>query len=149
VSGSELITQTQTPPARPRPHVARVEGERAARYAVVGVVNVAIDFALYALLVTVGVWYPIAKAVSLTVATANGYTWNRLWTFRAGPHQYPMLARYVAVQAICYVGNVALLAVLIELLDRSEVVAQVIALPLIAGLSFLLQRLWTFRGLSR
>lgn len=147
MSGPKLITQAQ--PGRALPRVARVEGGRAAKYAIVGVVNVAIDFALYALLVTVGVWYPIAKAVSLTVATANGYTWNRRWTFRAGPHQHPMLARYVTVQAICYVGNVALLAVLIELLDRSEVIAQAISLPLIAGLSFLLQRLWTFRGLAR
>jgi putative flippase GtrA len=147
VSDSKLLAQTL--PNRPRPHVARVEGGRAAKYAVVGVANVAIDFALYAVLVTVGVWYPIAKAVSLMVATANGYTWNRLWTFRAGPHQYPMLARYATVQTICYVGNVAMLAVLIELLDRSAIFAQAIALPLIAGLSFLLQRLWTFRGLTR
>jgi putative flippase GtrA len=146
VSDSNLAT---TLPGRALPHAARIEGGRAAKYAVVGVVNVAIDFALYALLVTLGVWYPIAKAASLTVATANGYTWNRLWTFRAGPHQYPMLARYVTVQAICYVGNVALLAVLIEALGRSEIVAQAIALPLIAGMSFLLQRLWTFRGLAR
>jgi putative flippase GtrA len=147
VSDSKVLTQTA--PGRPLPHVARIEGGRAAKYAMVGVANVTIDFLLYALLVTVGVWYPIAKAVSLTVATANGYTWNRLWTFRAGRHQHPMLARYVTVQAICYVGNVALLAVLIESLDRSEIVAQAIALPVIAGLSFLLQRLWTFRGLAR
>jgi len=134
---------------RPLPQVARVEAHRAAKYAMVGVVNVVIDFALYALLVTLGVWYPIAKALSLTAATANGYTWNRLWTFRAGPHQYPMLARYVAVQAGCYVGNVAVLVLLIEVLDRSEILAQAIALPIIAGLSFVTQRLWTFRGLTR
>jgi putative flippase GtrA len=146
VSGPKVITETL--PGRALPRVARVEGERAAKYAVVGVANVAIDFLLYALLVTLGVWYPIAKAVSLTVATANGYTWNRLWTFHAGPHQYPMLARYVTVQGVCYAGNLALLAVLIELLDRSEIVAQAISLPMIAALSFMLQRLWTFRGLA-
>ena len=123
---------------------ARVEVGRAAKYGVVGVCNVAIDFTLYALLVTLGVWYPIAKALSLTVATLNGYTFNRRWTFRAGDHQRHLLARYVIVQVSCYAANVALLAWLIEGMDQSKIVAQLIMLPFIAGASFLAQRLSTF-----
>jgi putative flippase GtrA len=147
MSDREIVVRAL--PRRALPDIARLEASRAAKYAVVGVVNVAIDFALYALLVTLGVWYPIAKAISLTIATVNGYTWNRLWTFRAGAHRHPMLAKYVTVQAFCYLGNVALLAILIELLDRSEIVAQAIAIPIISALSFMSQRLWTFRGLGR
>ena len=123
---------------------ARLEARRATKYGIVGVANVGIDFALFALFVTLGVWYPIAKALSLTAATINGYTWNRRWTFRAGRHQHSMLARYVAVQAACYVLNVALLVFMIESLGWTEIVSQAIALPIIAALSFLLQRLWTF-----
>jgi putative flippase GtrA len=125
--------------------VTRAELPRAARYGAVGVANVAIDFALYALLVTLGVWYPLAKALSLTVATANGYYVNRTWTFRAGPHRHVLLARYVTVQAGCYLANVALLFALVEGAGLSKIGAQVVALPAIAGASFLTQRLWTFR----
>ena len=125
---------------------ARVEVGRAAKYGIVGVANVCIDFALFALLITLGVWYPIAKAASLTVATINGYTFNRRWTFRAGRHKRDMLARYVAVQTTCYILNVAMLALMIEVLGWNEIVSQAFALPIIAGLSFFSQRLWTFRA---
>jgi len=123
---------------------ARREFRHAAKYGIVGVSNVAIDFTLYALMVSLGVWYPLAKTLSLIVATANGYTFNRLWTFRAGAHRSVVLGKYVAVQAACLSTNVAVLAVLIEIVDLDEVTAQMIALPFIALGSFLAQRLWTF-----
>ena len=71
--------------------VARRELRQAVKYGIVGFSNVAIDFALYAALVAFGVWYPLAKTLSLVIATANGYTFNRLWTFRAGPLRYVVL----------------------------------------------------------
>jgi putative flippase GtrA len=116
------------------------------KYGIVGVANVAIDFALYAVLVTVGVWYPLAKTLSLVVATFNGYTFNRVWTFRAGAHQNVTLAKYATVQAVCLLANVALLALLVEVAGQGEIVAQAIAFPVIAAFSFLAQRMWTFRG---
>jgi putative flippase GtrA len=121
------------------------EVRRAVKYGMVGVMNVGIDFALYAILVSLGVWYPIAKTLSLTVATGNGYTLNRLWTFRAGPHQLGVLARYVGVQAACLVLNVAVLALLVEVAGLHAVAAQALAVPFIAACAFLGQRTWTFR----
>lgn len=115
------------------------------KYGIVGVANVAIDFALYALLVSLGVWYPLAKILSVIVATGNGYTLNRLWTFRAGAHRNVLLTRYVTVQAGCLVANLTLLALLIEVGGLGKVTAQAIALPVIALCSFLAQRMWTFR----
>ena len=126
------------------PEVARRELRHAIKYGVVGISNVSIDFALYALLVSLGVWYPVAKTLSLIVATGNGYTFNRLWTFRAGGHRNVVLTKYVAVQAACLSANLALLALLIEVGGLGQVTAQAVVLPFIALASFLAQRLWTF-----
>lgn len=120
------------------------ELRQAVKYAIVGVSNVAIDFGLYALLVSLGVWYPLAKTLSLVVATANGYTFNRRWTFRAGAHRNLVLTKYVAVQACCLAGNLALLVLLIEGVGLHQITAQAIALPIVALASFLAQRFWTF-----
>jgi putative flippase GtrA len=122
------------------------EVRHATKYGIVGVLNVAIDFALYALLVSLGVWYVAAKGISLTVATINGYTWNRRWTFRAGQHRTAMLTRYILVQAACYVTNIAVLAILVEALGMGAIPAQAVAVPFVAALSFLGQRMWTFRA---
>ena len=120
------------------------ESRQIVKYAIVGVTNVAIDFVLYAVLVDAGLGYVLAKVLSLAVATANGYTFNRLWTFRAGRHRHSMAARYYAVQCFCLALNLVLLALLIEVADVGEVPAQAIALPFVAGVSFLINRFWTF-----
>jgi putative flippase GtrA len=133
--------------------LGRVRGHRdvrhAVKYGIVGVANVTLDFVVYAVLVSLGVWYPVAKIASLVLATANGYTFNRIWTFRAGAHRTAFLARYVTVQLSCLAMNLGLLVLLIEGADLNKIVAQAVALPLVAATSFAAQRLWTFRDALR
>lgn len=140
----------------PRPvadRLGRVQGNRdvrrAVKYGIVGVANVTLDFTLYAVLVSFGVWYPLAKTGSVVVATANGYTFNRIWTFRAGAHRTAFLVKYVTVQASCLALNLCLLVLLIEGAGLDKILAQAIALPFVAGASFAAQRLWTFRAALR
>jgi putative flippase GtrA len=113
--------------ARTRALMAHEESRHAVKYSVVGVVNVTIDLALYALLLSLGVWYVAAKALSLIAATANGYTFNRLWTFRAGEHHNMKLVRYVAVQGTGLVLNLALLALFVEGFGLTELAAALLA----------------------
>jgi putative flippase GtrA len=122
----------------------RRETRHAVKYGIVGVSNVAIDFAVYALLVSIGVWYPVAKVLSFVVATVNGYTFNRVWTFRAGAHRAVVLTKYVTVQVSCLGGNLVLLVILVEVVGLDQIIAQAIALPFIALAGFIGQRLWTF-----
>lgn len=128
--------------------LARVRSHRELRhmvkYGIVGLTNVTLDFGLYALLVSLGVWYPLAKTGSLVIATANGYTLNRLWTFRAGAHRNIVLTKYVTVVASCLAANLILLALLIEIGGMHQIAAQAVVVPVLALSSFLAQRLWTF-----
>lgn len=137
-------TATRSIPSSEQGDTARRELRHAARYGIVGVANITIDFAFYALLVSIGVWYPLAKTISLIIATANGYTLNRLWTFRAGAHRNSVLTKYITVQAGCLLANVGLLVWLVEGVGMGRVAAQALAIPVIALASFAAQRLWTF-----
>jgi putative flippase GtrA len=156
MSESEVALGSSTAVDRPRllrERFDRIRVERefrhAVKYGIVGVINVTLDFALYALLVSLGLWYPLAKATSLVVATVNGYTLNRSWTFRAGPHRNIVLTKYVTVQASCLGGNIALLVPLVEIAGLHKITAQAIVVPIIALSSFIAQRLWTFGDVLR
>jgi putative flippase GtrA len=124
--------------------VAHPESRRLSKYAIVGVANVLIDFAIYALLLHAGVWYLAAKALSVSAATLNGYTFNRRWTFRAGRHRHALLVRYLSVQGTGLALGVVLLAALVELAGMGKLVAQLIALPGVALFTFTSNRFWTF-----
>lgn len=120
------------------------ELRRIVKYGIVGVSNTAIDFAVYVTLVSLGVWYLLAKVLAMVVACLNGYTWNRRWTFRAGAHAHAMLGKYALVQTTALGFNLVLLATLVEVVGLHEIVAQAIALPVVVVVGFLGQRHWTF-----
>ncbi|MGG0461811.1 GtrA family protein [Priestia aryabhattai] len=52
------------------------------KFALVGVVNTLIDFAVYALLTTIGVNYILAQWISYSAGILNSYVMNRKWTFK-------------------------------------------------------------------
>lgn len=120
------------------------ESRHAVKYAMVGVVSVVLDLVLFVLFLHLGVWYVAARAMSVVVATINGYTFNRLWTFRAGSHANAKLARYVTVQGTGLLLNLALLTTFVELAGLHPIPAAALAVPVVATYCFLGNRLWTF-----
>ena len=87
-----------------------------------------------------------AAAMSLAFAAGavNGYTLNRVWTFKAGSFRAQGLARYILVQGLGLGLNVGLLAALVEALNLASIPAQAIVLPFISLVTFALNRRWTF-----
>ena len=86
-----------------------------ARFAAVGVLNTAVDFAvLNALILAFGLdgdgRFATFKAVSFVVAVANSYVLNKLWVFRAGRIGERGTSReaasFVAVSAVSLLVNV-------------------------------------------
>ena len=64
------------------PDITRRHSARVIRFGLVGVLNTAVDFALFALLFY-GVEWPLlaANAAAYSVAAANSYLLNKYWTF--------------------------------------------------------------------
>jgi putative flippase GtrA len=110
----------------------------------VGMLSVALDLTLFALLLHVGVWYVAAKALSVVAATINGYTFNRRWTFRAGRHGTEKLVRYLTVQGTGLLLCLAILTTLVEAVGLAPLAAGVLAVPVVATYCFLGNRVWTF-----
>jgi putative flippase GtrA len=91
-----------------------------------------------------GVWYPAASGLAFAAGAVNGYTLNRIWTFRAGAFRVGGLARYAVVQAIGLGANVLTVVAFVELAGMNRLVAQVCALGLVSLLTFGLNRSWAF-----
>ncbi|ADU94418.1 GtrA family protein [Geobacillus sp. Y412MC52] len=63
-------------------HTFRKEKQTVWRFAIVGVSNTAVDFAVFFLLTAAGAPAAAAQVVSYGAGMANSYIWNRLWTFQ-------------------------------------------------------------------
>ena len=151
----ERLTESAAPP--PTGFAAGVASARVAvrkrrnwlqlgKFCVVGASGYLVNLAVYALLVHLaGVPYLPAAVISFAVAVTNNYTWNRLWTFRrARGHIAIQGARFFVVSLAALGANLAILALLVTA-GLPKVPAQAAAIVLVTPLSFLGNKLWSFR----
>jgi len=107
------------------------------RFLAVGAANTALSIAVYLALGGGAV----AAGAGFAAGTANGYVWNRRWTFgRPGS-----IVRYAVVQA----GGLIATSALVSLLAGADLTrggAYALTLCTVTGSTFLANRRWTFRS---
>jgi dolichol-phosphate mannosyltransferase len=116
------------------------------KFCIVGATGYAVNLGVYALLVHgLSVPYLLAAVCSFAVAVTNNYTWNRLWTFRRERGAVVLQgARFFVVSLAALGANLAVLAILVAA-GMPKVGAQALAIVLVTPLSFLGNKLWSFR----
>ncbi len=133
----------------------RREAERFAKFALVGVLGTAVDFAVLNLLV-LGAATPkvLANTFSFAAGALNNFSWNRLWTFPES-RQRPLgrqLGQFFAVS----MGGLAINQALFLSLDRwlfagwgplGYNLAKAVAVTVVLFWNFGANRIWTYRGL--
>ena len=124
----------------------RSNWEQLAKFCAGGASGYVVNLLVYvALLDGADLHYRLAASGSFLVAVTNNYLWNRLWTFRRDRGHFGHQGlRFFAVSVIVYVGNLAILTLLVEL-GVGKIVAQAVAIVLVTPANFIGNKLWSFR----
>ena len=127
------------------------------KFASVGVVGMAVDFAVLNLMhLKFGLPLGWANAISFSAAVVSNFSWNRLWTFPES-RQRPLgrqLAQFALVNVIGLAINTALLLVLDQFLSRaiaepwSYNLAKAFAIAVALFWNYFVNRAWTYRGIE-
>ena len=138
-----------------RPHARLIHGMRRSanwlqlvRFGLVGGLGFVVNLAVYTLFVhQVGLEYRVASVVAWIVAVANNFFWNRHWTFDArGGVAHHQAVRFLLVSVVTEAISLLLLTVLVEAGGLSKVPAQAVAVAAATPLSFLGNKLWSFKA---
>lgn len=118
------------------------------RFGLVGASGYVVNLAVFTLAVHVaGIDYRIAAVLAFLVSVANNFWWNRHWTFDArGGHAGFQAARFLTVSVVAFLFSYAVLLALVQAAHLPEVLAQALAIVAATPLSFLGQKLWSFRA---
>jgi putative flippase GtrA len=134
-----------------RVHAARLELARPAgfrqllAFCLVGASGYVVNLAVYTTLLVLGLDFRAAACGAFLVAVANNYTWNRAWTFDArGRALVPQAARFFAVSLLALGVSLALLSLFVAI-GVGELPAQAGAIVLATPVSFLGNKVWSFR----
>ena len=129
--------------------MARANTVQFVKFCIVGGSGYVINLVVYALLLR-GLEIPYAHAAvgAFTLAAANNYTWNRLWTFGgAGGHVALQGTQFLVVAALALGANLLLLRVLVGM-GVDPLVGQATAIILVTPLNFFGNKCWTFKRRS-
>lgn len=119
-----------------------------AKFALVGVLNTGVDFAVFAVLaLALRVPVPGAHALAYGAGVLNSYVWNRFWTFRAAgrPHAAEWW-RFAAVQAVSFGCATAVLLLLAQGGGWHPVAAKAVSIAASLALNYAGSRWWVFRA---
>jgi dolichol-phosphate mannosyltransferase len=127
--------------ARPVPRVLR---SQFLRFCAVGASGYAVNLAVYAALLAVGLHYLAAAAISFLLAAGSNYVWNRTWTFEAsGSPLVGQGVRALTVSAVSLGANQLFLLALVAA-GAGHLAAQAVAILLVTPFSFTANKLWAF-----
>ena len=118
------------------------------RFAAVGASGYVVNLAVFASCVHVlGIDYRLAAVFAFAVSVTNNFWWNRHWTFSA-KHEHPMFqaVRFFTVSLVAFGFTYLVLVALVSTAGTPKVIAQAVAIVAGTPLSFVGQKLWSFRA---
>jgi len=147
------VTATEPPRAdptatspTPRPGLFRQIGS----FVAVGIVAAVVDFGVYHLLLSVGLYVPVSKGISFILGTTTAYFLNKRFTFTgANTGGKARFAGFVALYATTFAVNVGVNSLALALLPPityAESVAWVIAQGTATVINFVMLRTVVFRN---
>ena len=118
------------------------------RFALVGASGYVVNLAVFTLAVhAAGIDYRAAAVLAFLVSVTNNFWWNRHWTFDArGGHAGFQAARFLTVSVAAFLFAYLMLLLLVEGVGLPEVLAQATSIVAATPLSFLGNKLWSFRA---
>jgi putative flippase GtrA len=127
-----------------------VEIRRLAVYGVVGTLNTALCYALFALLAHGCAWhYRYALAADYAFGLVLGYVLHRVSTFADRKHLRQAFGKYTITLAATFVLNFLLLDAIVQSRLLGPVAAQAVAMIAVTMASYLAQKQWVFRSYVR
>lgn len=117
-----------------------------AKFCGVGATGYAVNLGVYSVLLHgLSINYLVAAVCSFVVAVTNNYAWNRLWTFRRERGHIALQGvKFLVVSTLALGANIGVLALLVSL-GLPKLPAQAAAIVLVTPLSFLGNKLWSFK----
>jgi putative flippase GtrA len=118
------------------------------RFATVGASGYVVNLGVFAACLHVlAIDYKLSAVIAFVVSVVNNFWLNRHWTFAAKDEHFAVQgARFFMVSLATFAFTYLVLITLVEGAGLSKVLAQAIAIATGTPLSFLGQKLWSFRA---
>jgi putative flippase GtrA len=116
--------------------------KRFIRFVFVGIANTALSYAVYAVMLMLGLAYAAANFIALLAGIVTGFKLQGTYVFRRT--ELRLFWRFVVCWALIYCFNIIFIAQMMRL-GFNAYVGGAIALPFVTALSYVMQKTLVFR----
>jgi putative flippase GtrA len=118
------------------------------RFGAVGASGYIVNLVAYTVCVRgISIDYKVASVIAFLVAVVNNFWWNRHWTFAAKQaHPVRQGLKFFAVSVVAFGFSYVVLVSLVDGAGVDKVLAQAVAVLAAMPLSFIGQKLWSFKA---
>ncbi|WP_338470606.1 GtrA family protein [Niallia sp. XMNu-256] len=116
------------------------------RFCTVGVSNTVIDFAVFFLLIRLGVPYLVSQVISFIAGMINSFIWNRKWTFRMGEKiKASEVIKFTLINLLSLMSINFLLTILYEGIGFSLLLSKIAATSAGVVITYAGSKMWVFQ----
>ena len=113
------------------------------KFCSIGILNAIVSYGTFFLLVNY-LYYLAALFIAHIIGVINGFFWNKYWVFKTKKIDLVEFIKFNVIYIVVFTVNAVSLFVCVDIIKVDPVFAQLLLLPIITGVSFFGQKLWTF-----
>ncbi|MDR2600789.1 MAG: GtrA family protein [Oscillospiraceae bacterium] len=115
------------------------------KFCFVGVLNTAVYYIVYLLLLKIGFNYAVAATVGTLAGIINSYLFNKFFTFKSKKKSIAEIIKFCIVYLIQFLSNLLVIYICVNFIGLSEELAGIP--PVFTGMiiSFLGHKFWSFK----
>lgn len=118
---------------------------RFVKFGMVGVLNTLVNWSIFFILETYGVYYILANIIAYSLSTIHSYLWNTLWVFKYKEKaSTDTTIKFVILNVVGLGLNTGILYVLVDLCNLNKFIGLVITTGIVMIINYVVNKLWVF-----
>lgn len=116
------------------------------KFGLIGVLNTLINWILFILLNSFGVYYIISNVIAYSISTLNSYLWNSKWVFKYNEDNVKETSfKFIVLNIIGLTLNTIILYLLVDIVGLNKLISLVITTGIVTILNYFINKLWVFK----
>ena len=116
------------------------------KFGLVGLLNTLINWILFILLNSFGVYYIISNVIAYSISTLNSYLWNSKWVFKYNEDNVKETSfKFIVLNIIGLTLNTIILYLLVDIVGLNKLISLVITTGIVMILNYFINKLWVFK----
>lgn len=114
------------------------------RYLLSGGSAAALELGSYKLMLLTGIWYLTAAIISSGIGLLSAFTFHKYFVFRKKENTTSHVVRYVILQGLNAIAQIALVYVFVEFVHVEPFLAKILAIGVVVSWNFFLYKFFVY-----